>query len=421
MSIEFEELEEPLSRLGSLVVLISSVVITLIAAIGISIINGVYIYGTNAFYVGWTFLFIFIISLGMTIISLLSFVRNWIKYKINVFTAAIGLLILNNLLIMWMPGEPVDELIVASLLFFTWVEIAGIFTIIISKRPKLGKESNKHIYQAYGAVIIIIVGIGIFLLGIYVLVFDIGDFAGNGTFPGESFEKAYLRSGASIRTIYGLLRASGWFLIICAIVVCLASLFRNILSLYIAAVIIFIGIGIGISGLAMFFYNWQDLDHKFLTEFPDEYDAQLTLGLPPIINVGIVLILYMVIGVMMIAYSGQQSEPIQKWKSRRNTQLAAAEVAIRDQKLQKGISYLEKAAIWSSKLGEEDRAVEIITRINNIREKAIKMRKAQAADKKKRELDAAKKIAAKKEATTKQKTPKQPAGEEKKPAPKEEE
>jgi len=421
MSIEFEELEEPLSRLGSLVVLISSVVITLIAAIGMSIINGISIYGTNAFYVGWTFLFMFIISLGMTILSLLSFVRNWIKYKINVFTAAIGLLILNNFLIMWMPGEPVDELIVASLQFFTWIEIAGIFTIIISKRPKLGKESNKHIYQAYGAVIIVIVGIGILILGIYVLVFDVGDFAGNGTFPGESFEKAYLQGKPSIIDTYGVLRWSGILLISSGIFVCLISLIRNILSLYIAAVLIFIGIGFAIAGVSMFFYNWQTLDTLFDKHYPDEYDAQLTLGLPPVINVGIVLILYMVIGVMMIAYSGQQSEPIQKWKSRRNTQLAAAEVAIRDQKLQKGISYLEKAAIWSSKLGEEDRAVEIITRINNIREKAIKMRKAQAAEKKKRELDAAKKIAAKKEAAAKQKTPKQPAGEEKKPAPKEEE
>ena len=95
----------------------------------------------------------------------------------------------------------------------------------------------------------------------------------------------------------------------------------------------------------------------------------------------------------MIVYSAQQSEPLEKWKQKRNTMLAAAEVSIRDQKLQKAIKYLEQASIWSSKLGEEDRAVELITRINNIKEKAIKMRKAQAADKKKKELDAAKKKA----------------------------
>jgi hypothetical protein len=403
MSIEFEDLEEPLSLVGSLVVMISSFILVLFGAlVGFPILGGNQICydhwrGYRECYadlsIGYSFFFIFIVCLIILILSLMSIFRNKMKFKINVFVASVVEMVLFIFLILSVPGEPVQPEITTSMVIFTWIGVAGIAVIFVSKRPNLGKESNKHLYQAYGGFLTFSVGAILVILGVYVLVFDVGSFAGRGTFPGTSFNQEYIDPKSDIVAIYDWIRLTGYFVILGAIIICIISILRNLFTLYFSSVIILAGILTVMISVIVFFQQWIILDDRFNFYYPDEYLAQLKLQDPLVVNLGVVLLLLGVIGVLMIIYSAQQTEPIEKWKQKRNTMLAAAEVSIRDQKLPKAIKYLEQASIWSSKLGEEDRAVELITRINNIKEKAIKMRKAQAADKKKKELEAAKKKA----------------------------
>lgn len=389
MSIEFEELEEPLSRLGSLIVLIASVILMIFGMMGLPILNNVAAFGTSSLSIGYTFLFIMIISMVIVILNFLSFSRPWLKFKINVFISSILSLILFIGLILSVPGDPVQSEITFSMNLFTWIGIGGVAIILISKRPNIGKESNKHIYQAYGAVIEFIVASCLLVLGIYVIVFNIADFAGNGTFPG-GFESAYVDDVPSIVVIYSQIRTAGIIMIVAASIIMLASVIRNLISLKVASAVIFAGIIVALTGISYFFTNWELLNQKLDDEYPNEFNAQLKLSDPIVYDLGVVLVMLLFLGLVMIIYASSQSEPLEKWRTRRNHNLAAAEVAIRDQKLQKAIKYLEQASILSSKLGEEDRSVELITRINSIKEKAIKMRKAEASEKKKKELDKAK-------------------------------
>ena len=99
MSIEFEELEEPLTLVGSLIVAISSLVMTLLASfIGFTILGGsdieyIDVRGDPASYgglaLGYSFFFIFLITFLVLILSLLSLLRNKMKFKVNVFVAAV--------------------------------------------------------------------------------------------------------------------------------------------------------------------------------------------------------------------------------------------------------------------------------------------------------------------------------------------
>lgn len=399
MSIEFEEYEDPLCLLGALIILISSSIILVISAIGMGILGGATVYNTNSLSIGYNFVLIFILSAVNVTLSFFGFFRNWIKYKINLFIAAVLSLVLNISIFLTIPGEPVNEIILSTFQIFIWSSIGGTAVIFISKRPNLGKESNKHMYQAYGAVIEVVISMIIIFLGIYVLIFNLSDFAGNGTYPGgmAAFEADYISEYPSIQTLYEQLRVSGIIIIIGALIVCAASVLRSIISLKIAALVIIGGIITCLVGLSIFFTSWTDIDGQFYEKFDLQYEGLLKLPDQPwVINLGIVTILLSFIGLFMILYASTQEEPLEKWRYRRNQTLAAAEVAIRDQKLTKGIKYLEQATIFSSKLGEEDRAVELITRINNIKAKAIKMRKSEAAEKKKKELEKAKKKAIKK-------------------------
>ncbi|MHA1272711.1 MAG: hypothetical protein ACTSQP_13830 [Promethearchaeota archaeon] len=392
MSLEFEEIEEPLSRLGSLIYLISSVIITILGAMGLPIINNIKTYGTTDLAIGYTLLFIFLLGIVLSLLGFLSFARPWLKFKINVFGGAVLALALYIIILMSIPTEKMNADIILSFNVFVWIGIGGLLAIFIAKRPNLGKESNKHIYQAYGAVMEFILAIFLLILGIYILTFDISSFAGNGTFPG-GFETTYIKPSESIQVTYNAIRTSGVWLIIAAIIIMIASVVRNIISLRIAGGVIIVGIIIALIGINSFFLSWQSLDQLFKEKYPDEYAAQLALKTPTVVNFGIVLVLLLFIGLTMIFYASFQAEPLEKWRTQRNHKLAAAEVAIRDQKLQKAIVYLTEASKLSSKLGEEDRAVELLTRINSIKEKAIKLRKAEAAEKKKRELEKAKKKA----------------------------
>ncbi|MHA1292025.1 MAG: hypothetical protein ACTSQJ_05085 [Promethearchaeota archaeon] len=407
MSLEFEELEEPLSRLGALILFISSFIISILLIIASMSVQGTGdIFGINVVQLRYQLVTFFIFFLIVSILAILCLARKYMKRKINVFYSAIVAHIFFCLLIIFIPSSitAVEELTTEALRYnnvltaiqvFIWIGIGGNTLIFISKRPNLGKESDKHIYQAYGAFVTFTVGLFLIFLGLLVIYFDISQYAGHGTFPGGFYE-TYIVEYDTVRITYEAIRWSGLIIVISGLIICGASVVRNIISLNVAAIVILIAIVIGIVGIGYFFQSWQLLDSRFLEKYPDVYQAQLTLSDPRIVNIGVVLIMHCFIGFFMIVYASSQSEPLEKWRTKRNHFLAAAEVAIRDQKLQKAIKYLEQASIWSSKLGEEDKAVELITKINNIKEKAIKMRKAEAAEKKKRELEAAKKAAEKK-------------------------
>lgn len=395
MSIEFEEYEDPLARVGALILLIASSVIVVYGAVGSAIISGGTAFGSSALSVGYTFMVLFLLGLLNAILALLSFIRPWIERKVNVFYVAVLCLVTNNVLILSIPGKQITAGPSIALNVFVWIGIGAVSLIFVAKRPNIGKESDKHLYQAYGGFIDIIVGILMVFLGLYVYFIDISQFAGSGTFPG-GFVDTYIEEYSTIEYTYEAIQTSGLVMMVGGLIIIGASLVRNYITLTLASGIIIGGIVTSLIGLILFFQNWQELDSLFQKNYPDQYQAQLILSEPVVLSLGAVLMLYLFIGVIMIIYATSQSQPLEKWKTKRNHNLAAAEVAIRDQKLNKAIKYLETAAKWSSKLGEEDRAVELITRINNIKEKAIKMRKSEAAEQKKRELEKAKEKAKKK-------------------------
>ena len=98
MSIEFEELEEPLSLIGSLVVALASFILLLLGSMGFIILGGNPILYYNAkgelvtitqISIGYTLFFIFFVALIILILAILSLARNKMKFKVNVFVAAV--------------------------------------------------------------------------------------------------------------------------------------------------------------------------------------------------------------------------------------------------------------------------------------------------------------------------------------------
>ncbi len=77
----------------------------------------------------------------------------------------------------------------------------------------------------------------------------------------------------------------------------------------------------------------------------------------------------------------------------------------RDGSLQTAVKYLEQAAMWSSKIDEEDKSIELLTRVKQIKDKAIKMRKQEAAEKAKKQYDKQQKAEVKQKAAPEPKTP----------------
>lgn len=418
-AMEFEEREETISLVGAFILLLSSILLIIFLGIGIVSITGVETLGLSTVGIQNTLGFMIFLSSVVTFFALMALIRKWIGLKINVFIAGICSLIIINMMYLIFPINVLFPTLNGTIQVLLWLDIFGVVFIFLAKRPKLGKESDKHIYQAYGAVIVFVAAICFLVLGIYTMMFDISMYAGNGTFPG-GFEKTFLTKYESIKFAYTQIRASGVWMIVSSIILCVAAVIRKYITLRIASIAICVGIILAIIGIINFFSNWQLLDAQFENYYEDVYQGQLKLGDPFIVKVGVVLVIYFLIGLLMIVYASTQSEPLEKWKTRRNHFLAAAEVAIRDQKLTKAIAYLEKGAFWSSKLGEEDRAVELITRIHGIKEKAIKMRKSEAAEKKKKELDAAQKKAAIRKEETKPAEEKPEAKEEEKPTAEEE-
>ena len=135
------------------------------------------------------------------------------------------------------------------------------------------------------------------------------------------------------------------------------------------------------------------MNDLFLVSNPLEFESILKLSDPGVTVFGTILVLFYCISLMMLIYASFASKPIQQWRRKRDASIAAAEVFFREGKLPNAIKYLERAAQLSSKIDEEDKAVELLTRIKQIRDKAIKMRKAVAAEKAKKQYAKQKKQA----------------------------
>ena len=283
MSIEFEEYEDPLARVGALILLIASSVIVVYGAVGSAIISGGTAFGSSALSVGYTFMVLFLLGLLNAILALLSFIRPWIERKVNVFYVAVLCLVTNNVLILSIPGKQITAGPSIALNVFVWIGIGAVSLIFVAKRPNIGKESDKHLYQAYGGFIDIIVGILMVFLGLYVYFIDISQFAGSGTFPG-GFVDTYIEEYSTIEYTYEAIQTSGLVMMVGGLIIIGASLVRNYITLTLASGIIIGGIVTSLIGLILFFQNWQELDSLFQKNYPDQYQAQLILSEPVVLS-----------------------------------------------------------------------------------------------------------------------------------------
>jgi hypothetical protein len=380
MTLELAELEAPLSRFGSLIAAGASAVLTIMGLLFFTVLDEVVLLN---------YVMLLIVGAIIMVTSFLAFASPWIQYKINFSWYSMLALILFVLSILIVPRGTIIQ---NGAYWAIGIGIIGIVVIFIDKRPNLGPEGNKHLYQAYGGILAFSMGLLMLVLGIFILIFNIADFAGAGTIPGN-FYHDYIQGLGNYNegiTIYNAIRGAGIIVIIGSIIVIFLAILRNKVGLKLAGLIIFAGVIITAGGLGSFSINWSILDQLFFTFRPDEYETQLRLTDPGIFNLGFILFLLEFGSFLMIIYSSLQSKPIEKWRTKRNHFLAAAEVATREQKLSRAIKYLEQAAAWSSRLGEEDKAVELLTRVKQIRDKVIKMKKAEAAEKRKKDLEAAK-------------------------------
>lgn len=381
MSLELAEIEAPLSRFGSLISLVTSISLAILGIVGI--------FMSFDEVTQLNFVMISICSIIILLTSLLAFLSPWIEYKINFTVYSLLAVALYAMSIMLIPSGFASAAAAYGLIF---VGILGIIIIFIDKRPNLGPEGNKHLYQAYGGILGFSMGILMLVLGIYIMVFNVAENAGNGTIPGNFYHDYILGLGVyndGLNTYNGL-RGAGIIVIVGSVIVMVLSVLRNTLGLKLSALIIFSGTIVSAAGLGAFSFYWGELDGLFFTYRFDEYYTQLYLKDPGVFSLGLIIFMLEFAAFFMVLYASIQSKPIEKWRTKRNHFLAAAEVATREQKLAKAIKYLEQAASWSSRLGEEDKAVELLTRVKQIRDKVIKMKKAQAAEKRKKQLDAEK-------------------------------
>jgi hypothetical protein len=310
------------------------------------------------------------------------------------------------------------------------IALGGILILFVALRPNFGPEANKRIYQASAAIFACVIAVIILFLGFYInlepkisgrntMGFNIGDYAGSGRYPGD-FIYDYISSvGGAYFDHYTLIKTSGTYLMIGAAIIIVAAFLRNKISLELASITIFAGIGVCIAGISIFELNWNALDTLFFNDY--QAAKELRLQDPGITNIATVLVILEGIAGTLMLYASQAAKPIDKWRRRRDQSIAAAEVATREGRLPQAVKYLEAAALWSSKIDEEDKSIELLTRVKQIKDKAIKMKKAQAAEKAKKEYDRQQKAEKRKEAKPKpeKKQPKQEEiKEEKEDAPK---
>ncbi len=364
-----------------------------------------------------------VIGGGLIFLSILGLLQNRIKFQLNQVVYAIFTLVILVFTVFVAPGKAMP----ASQIFgtaipptytdfvqqFNAIGIIGALIVLIAKKPNFGPEANRRIYQAVGGWIGAIMAIVIILLGVYMLFgFNIAQYAGNGRYPGgkADFFDAFISvmdpstSNAMIFwfNIYGFnyltseygyitslppfIWAVGATVVIGGIIVFLAAVLRNRINLKIASGVLIAGIIVALVGLSQFDASFKSLDSEMYNYYvkdlnwADVYFQQLQLRDPGLFLFGIVLILIEFVALFFIIYASFSAKPIDKWMMRRDRYIAAAEVATKEGKLESAMRYLELAAEWSSKVDEEDKAVELLTKVRQIEKKAIQMKKAKAAE-----------------------------------------
>jgi len=329
-----------------------------------------------------SYIMIFLGGVFLIIISIMEIAYEHINIKLKPINYTIMCLVE---LIIWYfipPNQTSAELFVQIGNTFG---MFGIFILFAALKPNFGPTANKKIYQAVAGIFAFVLACIFLGLGIYVnSILDIADFAGRGTYPGD-FYYAFIETipdNAGVIT-YQQIRYSGTLMILTSVCILIVVMLRNRITLKMSSIIFLILIGWSVYDVIMFGTNWDKLDKLFLntpSHAPDYYTT-LMLRDPGVIATGLVLIILYIVCLLMLLYASMAVKPIIEWRRKRDSSIAAAEVFFREGKLQSAIKYLERAAELSSRIDEEDKAVELLVRIKQIRDKAIKMKKAEAAEK----------------------------------------
>ena len=332
---------------------------------------------------------ILILGLIITICGLMGLFRERIKVKINIAWYSIFALSIFIIAMFLAPSKSSQE---SQLQTMNAIGISGIVLIFIALRPNFGPEANKRVYQASAGIFAFIVAIFMIFLGFYVsFLFNVGDYAGRGTYPGgaQEFFYAYIEvlTDNTAKETYINLINTGTPMMICGSIILLATLLRNRIGLLTTAIVI-LGATIGfLIAVSLFRFYWVELDGIFMQY--DEYFTQLQIinNDPGIFTIGMILVILQFMAFSMMLYAAFAAKPIEEWRRKRDQSIAAAEVATREGRLQQAVKYLEIAAMWSSKIDEEDKSIELLTRVKQIKDKAIKMRKSEAAEKAKKDYE----------------------------------
>jgi hypothetical protein len=370
--------KDALIRLSSLIVLVAGVFQFFVGIRFIGMINQE---DTTIL----SYIMIFIGGLALIVLSILVFATEMVSFKLNPVTYTIISLVE---IVLWYFIPPSGTQAALSVQIGNSIGMFGVFFLFVALRPNFGPTANKKIYQAVAGIMAFIIAIFLMVLGIYVkFSLDIAEFAGRGTYPGD-FYYAFIEvipAQAGINA-YNDIRFSGILMILTALYIMFTVMIRNKITLKIASFALLIGIIWGIVDISFFGASWDRLDNLFLNtpELAPDYYTTLQLRDPGVVTTGVILILLFGIALLMMIYASFAAKPIAQWRRRRDSSIAAAEVFFREGKLPSAVKYLERAAILSSKIDEEDKAVELLTRIKQIKDKAIKMKKAEAAEKAKK-------------------------------------
>ncbi len=408
------------SRIGTILILVSAIVLLII---------GFQTFSETTPSDKFNFGLLLFIGGGIIVLSFMTLFQNRIKYQLNEVVFAIFNVVILTFTIFVAPGKamPVSGLFPSSpptytefVQGFNAIGIIGALIVLIAKKPNFGPEANRRVYQAVGGWIGTIMAVVIFVLGVFMTYgFNISQYAGNGRYPGGKmdFFDAFLGlneigiANAKIFwfNIYGLdqhvgdagyiaglasdfVWPVGWTIMIGAVIIFLAAVLRNRINLKIASGVLIAGIVVALTGLSQFDSNFKYLDgamYKYYVGdlgWADVYTQQLKLRDPGLFLFGIILILIEFISLFFIIYASFSAKPIDKWMMRRDRYIAAAEVATKEGKLESAMKYLELAAEWSSKVDEEDKAVELLTKVRQIEKKAIQMKKSKAAEDAKKKM-----------------------------------
>jgi hypothetical protein len=382
VNVQITSTKEALKRLGCLAILAAGLFQFFVGIQFIGLIDDVYLL---------SYVLLFVSGLILSVLGILEFAYDWINFKLQPMAFT---LVSMAILIVSFFFAPESSSILSTLTWGNSIGMVGVFFMIIVLRPNFGPTANKKIYQAVAGILAFFIACGFLILGVWVLtVMNIANFAGRGTFPGD-FYYTFIETiplGAGVTT-YNAIKNSGTLMIVTSVFILFTVFIRNKISLKIASILLFAGIIWGITDVIIFGDQWAVLGRLFYTHYKPIYSTTLILSDPGVITGGTILILLWSIALLMMVYASFAAKPIQAWRRKRDSDIAAAEVFFRESKLPSAIKYLEKAAQLSSKIDEEDKSVELLTRIKQIKDKAIKMKKAEAAEKAKKDYDKQKKV-----------------------------